>query len=232
MASIQSAAFVVRRLLLCAGCLLAGTVGDIHAQAMHWSSRGVGGGGSLYSPSINPANNDEYYVGCDMSGLYHTTDFGSSYTLMDFRQIQGGHDSRVQYTQNPNILYCITYANDQALPVRSTDGGRTWSTLPGNPDPTETTYSIAVDYNNANHVITSYYGTIQASTDGGTSFVTVHAARNAGSGVTLGGAFFDGNSVYLGTSDGLLLSTNGGATFSAAPVGGLPGAEGLEAVRH
>jgi hypothetical protein len=52
-----------------------------------------------------------------MSGLYHTTDFGSSYSLMDFRQIQGGHDSRVQYTQDPKTLYCITYANDLALPA-------------------------------------------------------------------------------------------------------------------
>jgi hypothetical protein len=44
--------------------------GDVLSQTVHWSSRGVGGGGSLYSPSINPANNDEFYVGCDMSGLY------------------------------------------------------------------------------------------------------------------------------------------------------------------
>jgi photosystem II stability/assembly factor-like uncharacterized protein len=225
MISIGRTAFAAGVLFFCTGSLLIHPGGDCHAQIIHWSSRGVGGGGSLYSPNINPANNDEFYVGCDMSGLYHTTDFGSSYALMDFRQIQGGHDSRVQYTLDPKILYCITYANDQAIPVRTTDGGKTWSSLPGNPDPAETAYSIAADFNNPDHVIISYYGSVQSSTDGGKSFATVHTARNSGSGVTVGGAFFDGNSVYLGTNDGLLVSTNGGASFSVAPVGGLTGAE-------
>ena len=212
-------------LLLCTCGLLIHPGGGILSQTLHWSSRGVGGGGSLYSPAINPADNNEFYVGCDMSGLYHTTDFGSSYSLMDFRQIQGGHDSRVQFTRDPKTLYCITYANDQALPVRSTDGGKSWSTLPGNPDPSETTYSIAADFNNPDRVIISWYSSILASTDGGKSFTSVHTARNSGSGVTVGGAFFDGNNVYLGTSDGLFVSTNGGGSFAPAPVGGLGGAE-------
>ncbi|HTY58824.1 MAG TPA: hypothetical protein VMF59_08390, partial [Bacteroidota bacterium] len=199
--------------------------GAIHAQTLRWSSRGVGGGGALYSPGINPANNDEFYVGCDMSGLYHTTEFGSSYTVADFRQIQGGHDSRVRFTRDPNTRYCISYAGDQALPVRTTDGGRSWGVLPGNPDPTETTYFIGADYNNPDRVIISYYGSIHASNDGGKTFAEVHAATNSGSGVVVGGVFFDGESVYLGTNDGLLVSTNGGVSFGVAPVGGFPGAE-------
>ncbi len=211
--------------LVCAEVLPFPRAGVVHAQSILWSSRGVGGGGSLYSPSINPANTDEFYVGCDMSGLYHTTDFGSSYALMDFRRIQGGHDARVRYTNNPAVRYCITYAGDLAIPVRSTDGGVTWSPLPGNPDSTEVTYSISADYNNPGRVIISYYGSIQSSTDGGTTFVQVHTAHNSGSGVTVGGAFFDGNNVYLGTNDGLLVSSNGGASFAVSPVGGLPGGE-------
>ena len=202
-------------LLLCTCGLLIHPGGGILSQTLHWSSRGVGGGGSLYSPAINPADNNEFYVGCDMSGLYHTTDFGSSYSLMDFRQIQGGHDSRVQFTQDPRILYCITCANDQALPVRSTDGGKSWSTLPGNPDPSETTYSIAADFNNPDRVIISWYSSILASTDGGKSFTSVHTARNSGSGVTVGGAFFDGNNVYL-TIDSYIqaaLQQSGGKVF-------------------
>lgn len=213
------------RIVLIAGILVIPPAGGVHSQTMHWSSRGVGGGGSLYSPSINPAKDDEFYVGCDMSGLYHTTDFGVSYSLMDFRQIQGGHDARVCYTSDPNRRYCITYANDLALPVKSTDGGKTWSPLPGDPDPSETTYSIAADFNNPDRVIISWYGAILASTDGGNSFSTVHTARNSGSGVTVGGTFFDGNTIYCGTNDGLLVSTDGGATFGVSRAGGLPGAE-------
>jgi hypothetical protein len=225
MKMIRPFAFLAPGILLYAAGIMVCTGAGVHAQSLRWSSRGVGGGGSLFSPAINPLNNDEFYVGCDMSGLYHTTDFGSSYTLMDFRQIQGGNNSQVRFTNDPNILYCITSANDQALPVRSTDGGKTWRTLPGDPDPSETTYGIAVDFNNPNRVVISWYGAILASTDGGNSFATVHTARNSGSGVTLGGAFFDGTNVYLGTNDGLLVSTNGGTSFGLAPVAGLPGGE-------
>ena len=89
-----------------------------YPQPSSFSPRGVGGGGSLYFPKINPDNDNEFYVGCDMSGLYHTTDFGLSYAMMNFKQIQGGHNALVQFTNNSNILYCISYANDQALPVK------------------------------------------------------------------------------------------------------------------
>jgi len=195
------------------------------AQNAPWSSRGVGGGGALFSPSINPSSPAEYYVGCDMSGLYHTTDFGASYTLADFRRIQGGHDSRVQFTSDPNVLYCITYADDLALPAGSTDGGKTWFTLSGNPDPSEVTYSITADFSTPSRVIISTYGAILSSTDGGKTFATVHTASNSGAGVTVGGAFFDGNTVYLGTNDGILRSTNGGASFSVLSAGGLGAGE-------
>ena len=29
--------------------------------------RGIGGGGALFFPTINPANDNEFYVSCDMS---------------------------------------------------------------------------------------------------------------------------------------------------------------------
>ncbi len=191
------------------------------SQSLPWQSRGVGGGGSLYSPSINPTNNDEFYVGCDMSGLYHSTDFGDSYTLMNFQEIQGGHNSKVQFTNNPEILYSVNYANDQAVPVKSTDGGVSWADLPGNPDPSEETYTLAVDYNLPNRVIIGYYGAVYCSSDGGMSFHLVYTARNSGAGVTIGGTYFEGNTIILGTSDGLLVSANGGTTFTPQPTSGL-----------
>jgi hypothetical protein len=50
-------------LFFCTGSLLIRPCGEVLSQTMHWSSRGVGGGGSLCSPNINPANNDEFYAG-------------------------------------------------------------------------------------------------------------------------------------------------------------------------
>ena len=54
-----------------------------------WTSRGVGGGGSLFSPSINPADTNEFYVVCDMSELFHTNDFGQSYETVPFIKYRG-----------------------------------------------------------------------------------------------------------------------------------------------
>ena len=47
-------------------------------------------------------------------------------------------------------------------------------------------------------------------------------ASNSGAGIVLGGAFWDGTNIYLGTNDGLLVSSNGGTSFVPAAVGGLP----------
>lgn len=46
----------------------------LFAQPLSFTSKGIGGGDALFSLSINPANNNEYYVSCDMSELFHTTE--------------------------------------------------------------------------------------------------------------------------------------------------------------
>lgn len=197
----------------------------LQSQPLSWSSRGVGGGGALFSPSIHPANNDEYYVACDLSGVYHTTDFGQHYNLVHFNELQGGHNSKVCFTTTPGLLYCVRYAHDQVEPVKSTDNGFTWNTLPGNPDQYEEVFSIWADYNQPNRVVIAYYGQIYFSNNGGNNFTLVHTALSNGSGCLIGGAFFDGNNIYLGTNDGVLVSTNGGASWSTANLTGLPANE-------
>ncbi|HEX7510441.1 MAG TPA: hypothetical protein VF335_04020, partial [Chitinivibrionales bacterium] len=94
-----------------------------------WSPRGVGGGGSLYSPSINPADTNEFYVACDMSELFHTNDFGASYETVPFYQMQGGPNAVVRFTSNAKIRYAVSCANDMTIPVKSIDGGATWTAL-------------------------------------------------------------------------------------------------------
>ena len=195
--------------------LLTATATATFAQVpQSWSSKGVGGGGALFSPSINPANENEYYVACDMSELFHTTDFGLNYNQVHFSKIQAGVNSKVNFTGDPNILYCIDYANNEIVPVRSADGGNTWQHLPGNPDASEETYSVHADYNNPDRIILSYYGAIYFSNNGGASFTNIHNAVNNGSGALVAGVFFDGQNIFVGTNDGLLVSTNGGNTFT------------------
>ncbi len=192
-----------------------------------FTSRGVGGGGALFSPSINPANNNEFYVACDMSELFHTTNNGTNYESLHFTEIQGGHHAKVCFTANSSVRYCLSYVNDLAVPVKTTDQGQTWNNLPGNPDPWEETFFIGVDYDNSNRVVIAYYGAIYFSSDGGNQFTLIHTAASINSGVLVGGVFFEGNNIYIGTNDGLFISTDGGISFGPGAMTGIPAGEAM-----
>lgn len=183
-----------------------------------WESRGVGGGGAMFSPSINPTDNNDFSVACDMSELFRTKNFGRSYEQYSFRQFNGSHNSAMQYTKTAGLLYCINYKmngnEDRIWPAKSTDDGKTWSYLAGNPDPTEATYSLAADYDNPNRLVMSYYGLVFFSSDGGTTFRQIHTAISNDVGAIVGGVFFDGDFIVIGMNDGLLTSSDGGANFT------------------
>ena len=195
---------------------------SIIAQPSTWNSRGIGGGGALFSPSINQGNTNEFYIACDMSELFHTTNSGDSYSQVHFSQFTGGHNSKVCYTSTANLLYSISYINDIGTPVKSTDNGVTWNTLAGNPDPSSDVFTIHVDYNNSNRIIISTYGEIYFSNNGGTTFTQFHTALSSGSGNVVGGVLFDGNTIYVGTNDGILVSINAGTNWTTPTITGLP----------
>ena len=191
-----------------------------------WQSRGVGAGGALYSPSINPVNDNEYFVACDMSELFHTTDFGNSYSTVNFSNVQAGHESGVRFTNDPLIAYTVsTPGGNNAQPAKTSDGGASWLILAGNPLPGDEVYSIWADYNNPNRVIVAGYSDLYYSSNGGASFSLINVTVNTANGVLICGAFFDGNNIYLGTNAGLLVSTNGGSSFTNAGTPGIPTGE-------
>ena len=114
-------------------------------------SRGVGGGGAFFGPSFSPFNANDIYTSSDMSGVYHTMDLGQSWSLSDFRNIQGGRSSQIQFTSDPNVLYTIDTndASGAVAPVKSGDGGQSWSKLTGW-SPGDPVYSVYADPQNTN----------------------------------------------------------------------------------
>lgn len=197
----------------------------LSAPPTTFSQRGTGGGGALYSPSINPANNNEIYIASDMSNLFRTTNGGSFWNTVSASQIQGNHYAKVQFTNDPLIRYALDYANVNGLdlkrPSKSTDGGTTWIPLAGDPTGSDAFYVFA-NPNNANQVIVTDYTRFYFSNNGGTSFTQKYSTSDTNTGLHLGGVFWEGNNIYVGTNKGLLVSSDGGSSFNISSVSGIP----------
>ncbi|MDB6122846.1 MAG: BNR/Asp-box repeat protein [Pedosphaera sp.] len=200
-------------LVLWLGCSLQ----EEAAQPTQWISKGAGGGGALFAPSFNPFSPGELWMACDMSEVFRSTNYGAGWTTADFGQIQGGRSAIVQFTSDPKVLYCIDHAGDLLTPTKSMDGGATWHALAS--DPTGGgAYALYADPNAANRIIVSDYNNLFWSTNGGTNFSSKYTVA---AGLYLAGALFDGTNIFVGTSAGLLVSTNNGSTFAVASVGGI-----------
>jgi len=211
-----------KKLLVCI-CLFLSL--QLSAQPESWSARGVGGGGALFSPSINPADHNEFFIACDMSELFHSVDFGKSYNQVHFSQFMGGANSKVNFTVTPGLLYSISYVNDLGTPVKSSDGGITWQVLSGNPEPDENFVSLHANYEKPNQLLISTYGSIYFSANGGTDFTLIHTAVNSGAGNVVGGVLFSDDTILIGTNDGVLISEDAGTSWNTLSLTGMPANE-------
>jgi photosystem II stability/assembly factor-like uncharacterized protein len=194
-----------------------------YSQPLTFYPKGIGGGGSLFFPKINPANDNEFYVSCDMSELFHSTDFGNSYSQVHHSQLQVFSKSTYEFTSNPDIAYSNFNDGNDGYPVKTTDGGNTWNAIPGYSLGTYgTVYKIVANYANPDQLLIGSYGDILFSANGGTSFSLVKHTANMGAGLIIGGVFWDGNNIYIGTNEGLITSSNSGTTFSVQTTAGIP----------
>jgi photosystem II stability/assembly factor-like uncharacterized protein len=160
------------------------------------------------------------YLACDMSEVFHSTNYGTTWSVVDFWQIQGGRQAIVQFTSDPNVRYAIDLGNDGMTPNVTLDGGSTWQLLTN--DPTGGgAYALFADPASTNRLVVSDYRDVYFSSDGGASFTTEFTYGPDGNGCFVSGAFFDGPNIYVGTSAGLLVSTNNGGTFALSSVGGI-----------
>lgn len=192
-------------------------------QPASFTPRGIGGGGALFFPSVNPANDNEFYVSCDMSEMFHSTDFGLSYAQIHHSVLQVFGTSTYEFTNDPDIAYSNFNDGNEGYPVKTTDGGNTWSRITAyDLAAYGTVYRIDANYSNPGQLLINAYGDILFSGNGGASFSLVKHASNMGAGLIMGGVFWNGDHIYIGTSEGLIVSANGGVSFSVQPTSGIP----------
>ncbi len=194
----------------------------MQAQPTSFTSRGAGGGGALFFPTINPANDNEFYISCDMSQMFHSTDFGKTYSQVLFTKLQVFSTSTWEFTSNPLIAYSNHNDGNQGYPVKTTDGGNSWVTIPGYDPNLGQVYGIKANYDKPDQFIMGYYGDLVISNNGGTTCTLIKHAAYMGAGITLGGVVYDGNNIYIGTNEGIYYSTNGGTSFAAMTMTGIP----------
>ncbi len=184
------------------------------AEPMAWVSRGPGGGGAFFGCAFGRYNPDDVWVNSDMSDQFTSSDAGRTWSTVDFRKMQGGHAySWMQFTSDPNIRYAL----NGNTPSKSLDGGVTWTAVPRDIYDTFS-YCLFADDQSTNRLIISDYNNMYFSTNGGASYTN----RRTSSDLLIAGAFWDGANIYVGTSDGLLVSTNGGSAFAVASNTGIP----------
>ena len=188
---------------------------NLFSQPSTFLPRGIGGGGAMFFPSINPADENEFYVSCDMSEMFHSTNFGLNYTQIDFQKLQTANTSTYEFTSFPNVAYTSFNDGNTIFPVVTNDGGVNWTPMAGyNVGTFGSVYSVKANYNNPSQVVVGAYGDILFSTDYGATFNLVKHATNMGAGIIISGIYWDGLQIYIATNEGILHSSDGGVSFS------------------
>jgi photosystem II stability/assembly factor-like uncharacterized protein len=186
-----------------------------------WQSRGVGGGGALFVPEISPFD-QQIYMSTDMGAVFHSTDFGATWTTIDFRALGGGANAQIRFTSAAATLYGIPSVSESPTLFASTNGGTSFGAASANA--TDLLY-LEVDPTSTQRLLVGDYGTLYFSSNGGATLASVYTAADSGAGVILGGAFWNGTTIYVGTNDGLLVSTNNGASFALQAHAGIKAGE-------
>jgi hypothetical protein len=184
--------------------------------------RGLGGGGALYAPSLSPHADGDLFIATDMTAVFRSRDFGRSWSMLPFQALQGGTMSQVRYTENPHVLYALNhtspqrYAPDlisvQRMLAKSIDGGLTWSAPVDHPGRPYKGVFLSADPRRQDRVLYSDDEHLFFSGDGAQSFHEIH--RGAWQdGLVVGGAYWDTRDIMVATSDGMLVSQDGGESF-------------------
>jgi photosystem II stability/assembly factor-like uncharacterized protein len=202
----------------------------LQAQPLLFTPTGPGGGGYMYSPAIHPANPNQLFLVCDMGGVYHSANSGQTWDLIPFQQLLSQVKGQVQFTSDPQVMYSLhrSLTNTESPLFRgeiakSTDGGQHWNVLD---DPTDSgVHQLFADPNHSGRLLCSEYNRLFFSNNGGNSWTEVfHPADDQ---MWLGGVFWDGANIYVGTGKGLLVSKNNGQSFVLENHSGLPAGKGI-----
>ena len=192
-----------------------------------WTSKGVGGGGAMYSPSISPFNGNNLFISCDMSPVHQSSDFGQTYSLLHYLQVEGGRNSEVQFTSNPLKVFVLRKNGNFYAPAKSYDGGTNWVNAT-NPTALGGAFQYHASPADTDLVVISDAHKIYFSNNENTSGYTTLLNYPATYGGHLAGVYFENkDTIYVCSHDTLIYTFNGGGSWASATAGtnGIPSTE-------
>jgi photosystem II stability/assembly factor-like uncharacterized protein len=182
-----------------------------------WSQGALGGEAGLVF--FNPGKRSYAYA-FNPGGFFYSTDGGKTFTQVTaLPNAIGGGDVAVD-AKNPSTIYVAS--TTQGGIFKSTNWGVSFSPAPSNWPSSPT--MIAVDPTNSKNIFVGQQnGSIMVSNNGGANWTSSSVnCTNCGWPVTV--AIYSGNpkNVMVGMNGGIVVSLDGGATFSQSP-GIVPG---------
>ncbi len=191
--------------------------------------------GRVTALAIDPANPNIIYMGGAEGGIWKSTNSGETWAPLGDRQVTLAIGAIAIDPNNPNTVYAATGEENFSLDsyygagiLKSTDGGATWTQLPGsftdNPCGGDWIGGIAVQPGNSSVLLAAvescYYGQagIYRSVDAGLTWSAVYVPTNAWTPGT--SVLFDpanGHTAYAGLDYGTVIkSTDSGLTWSVS----------------
>ena len=158
--AVQGTPITFCRLLVLATLLPWGSFAQPVPLPLHWWSRGAGGGGAFFSPSLSPLDQGTLYISTDMGTVFHSANGGALWDSYAFGNLQGGRLARMQFTSDPAVLYVldgrvdyVTYLGGAIF--KSVNGGSSWFRLTGDPCFTNdaTRKKLRADPTRADHLV-------------------------------------------------------------------------------
>ena len=220
-------------LLVLAALLPWGSFAETVPLPLHWWSRGAGGGGAFFSPSLSPLDQGALYISTDMGTVFHSANGGALWDSYAFGNLQGGRLARMQFTSDPAVLYVldgrvdyVTYLGGAIF--KSVNGGSSWFRLTGDPCITNdaTRKKLRADPTRTDHLVLGHDRGLWFSGDGGTNWTAFYSP---GSGCYLADAFFAGPNIFAAGNFGLYVSTNSGSSFAPGDLTGIGAGEEIVA---